>query len=73
MNARDVKDVLEKGSDAEKVLIQSAQAHDFSPRTFHRIVKLARTIADLEGKEKIAPEHIYEAIQYRPKNTFFSA
>ena len=72
MNARDVKDVLEKGGEAEKVLIQSAQAHDFSPRTFHRIVKLARTIADLEGKEKIAPEHIYEAIQYRPKNTFFS-
>ncbi len=73
MNARDVKDVLEKGSDAEKVLIQSAQVHNFSPRTFHRIVKLARTIADLEGKEKIAPEHIYEAIQYRPKNTFFSS
>lgn len=71
MNARDVKDILEKGSDAEKALIASAAVHNFSARTFHRIVKLARTIADLDGKEKIAPEHIYEAIQYRPKNAFF--
>ena len=71
MNARDVKDVLEKGSEAEKALLKSAEVHNFSARTFHRIVKMARTIADLDGKEKIAPEHIYEAIQYRPKNTFF--
>ena len=73
MNARDVKDIMEKGSESEKVLIQSAQVHNFSARTFHRVAKLARTIADLEGNEKIAPEHIYEAIQYRPKNTFFSS
>ena len=73
MNARDVKDILEKGSESEKALMESARVHNFSPRTFHRVVKLARTIADLDGCEKIAPEHIYEAVQYRPKNTFFSS
>jgi magnesium chelatase family protein len=37
----------------------------FSARAIERMVKVARTIADLEGKEKIEPVHLAEAIQYR--------
>lgn len=71
MNARDIKDVMEKDSPSEKILLEAAQKLGFSARTFHRVSRLARTIADLDQKEKIAPEHILEAIQYRPKqNTF---
>ena len=73
MNARDIKDLIEKNSPTETALMQAAKAHNFSARTFHRVTKLARTIADLENSEKILPEHIYEAIQYRPKNTFIVA
>lgn len=40
-----------------------------SARAFHRVLKLARTIADLAGAEAIAAGHLAEALQYRPKAT----
>ena len=50
-----------------KLLNSSAKQLDLSARAYHRIIKLARTIADLANDTDIKEEHLLEALQYRPK------
>jgi len=55
--------------DTAQSLLQAAMKQlNLSARAFHRIIKLARTIADLEGRESILAPDIAEAIQYRPRS-----
>ena len=54
--------------DAGRSLLRSAmQQLQMSARAFHRILKLARTIADLACEGEITTAHLAEAIQYRPR------
>ena len=50
---------------ARRLLERSAERLHLSARGFHRVLKVARTIADLAGVVSIAPEHLAEALQYR--------
>jgi magnesium chelatase family protein len=53
-------------SDARTLLQTAAERLNLSARGYHRVLKVGRTIADLEGASAIAPQHIGEALRYRP-------
>ena len=54
--------------EAGTALVRQAMAQlQLTARAFHRVLKLARTIADLAGEEAIRPPHLAEALQYRPR------
>ncbi|HEX2722612.1 MAG TPA: YifB family Mg chelatase-like AAA ATPase, partial [Gemmatimonadaceae bacterium] len=56
----------EIGSDARALLQTAANALSFSARGYHRVLKVARTIADIDGSRVVRELHIAEALRYRP-------
>ncbi len=67
IGSRDIEKTTLLSLDAEKTLRQGAEKLGLSARAYHRCIKLARTIADLEKCIEIKPAHVLEALQYRPK------
>jgi magnesium chelatase family protein len=65
MSTRQIRAYCDLGSDAERLLERAMQQQGLSARAHDRILKVARTIADLEAAPEIAVKHIAEAIQYR--------
>ncbi len=65
MNTQQLRLHCELGSDAERLLERAMQQQGLSARAHDRILKVARTIADLEAEKAISIKHIAEAIQYR--------
>lgn len=64
MNNKDIEK-LTITPKARTILNQSAEKLKLSPRAYHRVIKLAQTIADLGNNNTITDEHILEALQYR--------
>ena len=65
MTTQQIRVHCELASDAERLLERAMQQQGLSARAHDRILKVARTIADLDSAEEIAVKHIAEAIQYR--------
>lgn len=71
INARRIKEFCKMEDKAEKTIAQAVEQMKLSARVYHRLLKIARTIADLEGSEIIRADHIAEALQYRPKEKVY--
>ncbi len=67
MNVKDLAIFAPLTPEIKTLLNQSAERLQLSARAYHRTIKLARTIADLQGIEDIEVSHILEALQYRPR------
>jgi magnesium chelatase family protein len=73
MTSRLVKQHCPLGPEAQRLLEAAMERLGLSARAYHRVLKIARTIADLEGEAHLAPSHVAEAIQYRTLDRQFSS
>jgi len=67
MTPSEVREFCQAEESAQSLLKAAMKQLYLSARAFHRILKLARTIADLEKADIIRANHLAEAIQYRPR------
>lgn len=67
MRPAEVRDYCELDTAGQSLIKAAMRQLHLSARAYHRILKLARTIADLAGSERIEVAHLAEAVQYRPR------
>jgi len=67
MKNRDVKEFCSLSAECLNILRQAVSQLGLSARSYYKVIKAARTIADLAGGEAIAAPHLAEALQYRQK------
>lgn len=67
LSSRALEDRAPLSPSVRNILNAAAARLSLSPRSYHKVIKLARTIADLAESEAIGEEHLLEALQYRPR------
>lgn len=71
MQTREVKRYCRVGEEGHELLEMAVTRLGFSARAYTRVLKVARTVADLEGRSEIQPGDIAEAVQYRMMDKYF--
>ena len=71
MGTREVKKFCQVDEKGKELLEMAVDRLGFSARAYTRVLKVARTIADLQDEERISPAHVSEAIQYRMLDRYF--
>ncbi len=67
MNLSQIKKYCNLDEKSKEIVLNIVKKHNLSARSYHKILKLARTIADLENSENLNPSHVLEASSYRLK------
>lgn len=67
MTLADVRKFCQLDAEGSSLIKAATQQMQLTARAYHRVLKLARTIADLAGAAQIAPQHLAEALQYRAR------
>jgi Mg chelatase, subunit chlI len=67
MSTKEINKYCQLDEESEKILKQAVSMLNLSARSYYRILKLARTIADLASQRDIKKEHILEALSFRKK------
>lgn len=65
LGVRELESYCRLGREEEQLMSRAFSTLDLTARTYHKILRVARTIADMDGQEQIRPPHIKEAIGYR--------
>ena len=65
MGNKQVKQFCPLSSEVKQFLVSASKKFDLSARAYFKVIKVARTIADLSGETDITVKHIAEAVQYR--------
>jgi magnesium chelatase family protein len=65
MTGKQLRAFCPLGEESQKLLEMAVDQLGLSARAYTRVLKVARTIADLEGEANVQPQHVSEAIQYR--------
>ena len=67
MSSRDIKKYCELSDECQDLLRKAVSLFSLSARSYHKMIKLSRTIADLDNSKNIDVKHMSEAFRYRLK------